>query len=256
PGWTDGDTRRSAFYTNLPPGHYTFHIQARTADGVWSREATPVQLRFRPYFWQTRWFTALAILLGLTVIVALHRMRVRAAEFASREEVLRAMSLRDELTGLYNRRGLVALAEQKIEESTRLGIRFDVLFIDLDRLKQINDTFGHAQGDQALRDAAALLRATFRKSDVLARLGGDEFAVLLIGRNATGMTDEGVRKAVARLYAAVQRQPAGVRRPYTLSMSVGASHFDPGSPTTLEALLQGADEEMYANKRLRARMGA
>jgi diguanylate cyclase (GGDEF)-like protein len=251
-GWTDGGTRRAAFYTNVPPGRYTFRVQARNEDGVWSARTGTVSLYLRPYFWQTRWFLALAVLAAAALILVLHRVRVRAAELASREEVLRAMSLRDELTGLYNRRGLLALAEHTIEASTRLKVRFHVLFIDLDGLKEINDTHGHAVGDQALRDAAALLRTTFRKTDVLARLGGDEFAVLLIGRGDADVTEHGAEAAMARLRDAFERQAAAGRRRYPISASMGASHFDPADPAPLEALLEKADQQMYANKRMRA----
>ncbi|HEY0023229.1 MAG TPA: two-component regulator propeller domain-containing protein [Longimicrobium sp.] len=251
-GWVDGGTRRDAFYTNVPPGRYRFHVQVRNEDGVWSGNTASVALRLQPYFWQTRWFYALAILLLAAAIFGLHRLRVRAAEFASREEVLRAMSLRDELTGLYNRRGLLALAEQQIQTSVRQRVGFHVLFVDLDHLKQINDSLGHAQGDQALRDAAGLLRSTFRKSDVVARLGGDEFAVLVIGRTPGDASPRGAEVAISRLYDAIEHHVATVRRPYTLSMSVGASRFDPEAPATLEALLQQADQQMYADKRIRS----
>jgi diguanylate cyclase (GGDEF)-like protein len=249
-GWVDGGSGRVAFYTNLPPDRYTFRVQGRSEDGVWSPRTASVAVRLRPFFWQTWWFYALAILGAAVLILGLHRLRVRAAEFASREEVLRAMSLRDELTGLYNRRGLLALAEQQMEAALRHRVGFDLLFIDMDGLKQINDELGHAQGDQALRDCAALLKATFRRSDVVARLGGDEFAVLVAG----GPTPRrgGGEIALARLEDAVVRHTSSVRRPYTLSMSVGASRFDPEAPVPLEDLLHQADEQMYANKRLRA----
>jgi diguanylate cyclase (GGDEF)-like protein len=256
PDWVEGGTRRAAFYTNLPPGRYTFRVQARNEDGVWSGSTASVPIRLHPYFWQTRWFLALVVLCVAAAVYGLHRLRVRAAEYASRDEVLRAMSLRDELTGLYNRRGLLALAEQQIASSVRAGVGFDVLFIDLDRLKKINDTLGHAQGDQALLDTAALLRTTFRKSDVVARLGGDEFAVLVIGRTAPESSPDGASVAIARLYEALDRHAAAVRRPYTLSMSVGASHFDPASPAPLETLLERADQQMYAHKRRRAALRA
>jgi diguanylate cyclase (GGDEF)-like protein len=255
-GWVEGGARRAAFYTNVPPGRYTFRVQARNEDGVWSGETASVSFHLLPHFWQTWWFMALCVLFAAAVILALHRLRVRAAELASREEVLRAMSLRDELTGLYNRRGLLALAEQQIESAVRLRAGFNVLFIDLDRLKQINDTLGHAQGDQALRDCASLLRATFRKSDVMARIGGDEFAVLLIGRNRSHVPPAGAETAMARLWDAVERQAASGHRPYVLSMSMGHSHFDPEAPKPLESLLQEADQQMYAKKRERVSLGA
>ena len=256
PGWTDGGTRRAAFYTNVPPGRYTFRVQARNEDGVWSTAAAAVPMYLRPYFWQTRWFAALAVLAAVGLIVVLHRARIRAAEFASREQVLRAMSLQDELTGLYNRRGLLAAAQHTIEEAERQKTGFAVLFIDINGLKAINDAHGHAAGDQALREAAALIRATFRKTDVVARLGGDEFAVLLVGRQATGVARRGAEVAMARLHHAFERHAAAHRRTYALSASIGASHFDPAAPAPVEALLEEADHEMYARKRSRVRLEA
>ena len=256
PAWNDGGTRRAAFYTNVPPGRYTFRVQARNDDGAWSAVAGSVPIRLRPYFWQTRWFAALAVLAVVAAIVALHRVRVRAAESASRERVLREMSLRDELTGLYNRRGLFAAAEHTLEDAARLRVGFGVLFVDIDGLKEINDEHGHAVGDQVLRDAAALLRATFRKGDVVARLGGDEFAVLLVGRDEAAVTARGTHAALARLHEAFERQGHGHRRPYVLAASIGASHFDPAAPEPLEALLERADHEMYATKRVRAAIRA
>jgi diguanylate cyclase (GGDEF)-like protein len=253
PDWIDGGTRRAAFYTNLPPGHFSFRVQSRTEDGVWSAATRGLSLTLQPHLWQRRWFYALVVFVALALILALHRIRVRAAQSASREQVLRAMSLKDELTGLYNRRGLLALAEQTIETSIRQRKGFGVLFIDLDGLKEINDAHGHAAGDQALCDTAALLHTTFRKSDVLARLGGDEFAVLLIGReDESDVSLDGAEIAVARLQEAFERHGAGGRRRYTLAASTGASHFDPADPVPLETLLHRADAEMYARKRMRA----
>jgi diguanylate cyclase (GGDEF)-like protein len=250
PGWVDGGTRRAAFYTNVPPGHYTFRVQARNEDGVWS-SGRSVSLFLRPYFWQTRWFAVVAVLVALTLIGALHRFRIRAAEAASRESLLREMSLSDDLTGLYNRRGLLAAAEQTIATCERLGVGFGVLFVDIDGLKAINDSYGHSVGDKALQAAATLLRATCRQSDVIARLGGDEFAVLLVGREHEGVTQEGAEAALDRLHAAFERNAASGRRPYLLTASIGASRFDPQQPEPLEALLESDDQAMYARKRLR-----
>jgi len=159
------------------------------------------------------------------------------------EEVLRGLSLRDDLTGLYNRRGLVALAEQQVRMAERTREGFEVVFIDLDGLKQINDSFGHPIGDQALLDTAAILRATFRDSDVLARLGGDEFAALVLG------DPSGIGGASARLRDALARHNATAERPYLLSLSMGHSRFDPADPVPIEELLRLADRRMYEEKR-------
>ena len=108
--------------------------------------------------------------LGRAVRYALERHRLVAS--------LRGLSLVDDLTGLYNRRGFMTLAEAHLRVAMRAGQRFLLVYADLDGLKEINDTLGHRYGDEALVKMADVLRATFRQSDILARLGGDEFVVL------------------------------------------------------------------------------
>ncbi|HEX8242992.1 MAG TPA: two-component regulator propeller domain-containing protein [Longimicrobium sp.] len=246
--WVEAGTRRAAFYTNLPPGRYVFHVQARNEDGVASTREARAPLRLRPYFWQTPWFVLLVAAAALALAFAAHRMRVRMAERAVREEMLRDLSLRDDLTGLYNRRGLLALAEQLVREAERSRRGFDVVFADLDGLKRINDTLGHPEGDRAIRDAAGVIRASFRDSDVVARLGGDEFAVL-VRHDALPGGDAAVAAASARLREAVALHNATAERPYELSLSLGFSGYDPAAPRTIESLLDDADQQMYAHKR-------
>ena len=248
--WVEGGTRRAAYYTNLPPGSYVFHVQARNEDGVPSTRDTRVTLRLRPYFWQTWWFVLLMAAAAVALALAAHRLRVRMVQRTLREEMLRDLSLHDDLTGLYNRRGLLALAEQLVREAERQRRGFDVVFADLDGLKRINDTLGHPEGDRAIRDAARLIRASFRDSDVVARLGGDEFAVLV--RNDPtygGDAAAGVEAATARLREAVARHNATEDRPYELSLSLGFSGYDPAAPRGIESLLDAADQAMYAQKR-------
>lgn len=260
-GWVDGGTQRVAHYTSLRPGHYTFRVQARNEDGVWSEHAAAVELNLLPYFWQTHWFAALVVLALAAIAFGAHRMRVLAVASHVREETLREASLRDELTGLYNRRGLLELADQQMRLAERERRGFTLVFVDMDGMKRINDTFGHQQGDQAIVDAAAQLRATFRASDVIGRLGGDEFAVIV--PDAPGSASEGAPPAVAsstaevaaaceRLAEAVSRHNATANRPYRLALSVGASRFDPDEPVSMEVLLDSADREMYAQKRVRS----
>jgi len=247
--WVEGGTRRVAYYTNLPPGRYTFRVEARNEDGVASTAIPRVVLRLRPHFWQTRWFLALAVLAALALVLAVHRLRLRMVQRALREEMLRDLSLQDDLTGLYNRRGLITLAEQLIREAERDRRGFDVVFADLDGLKGINDTLGHPEGDRAIRDAARIIRATFRESDVVARLGGDEFAVLVLHDPPVQAGERAVEAAVGRLREALARHNAEEERPYDLSLSLGFSGFDPAAPQDIEALLESADQQMYVQKR-------
>ena len=130
----------------------------------------------------------------------------KAAEAAlrQREEQLRMLSLSDDLTGLYNRRGLFALGEHTMRIARRRARKLGVIYVDVDSLKTINDRFGHAQGDEALRLVADAIRASIRESDVVGRIGGDEFVIL--AEDDTGVTED----LVARLRRRVeQRQRKG-----------------------------------------------
>jgi diguanylate cyclase (GGDEF)-like protein len=161
------------------------------------------------------------------------------------EEALLALSLTDELTGLYNRRRFFVLTEQYMKLSVRTKKKLLLLFIDMDNLKWINDHHGHNQGDQALIDLANILKKTFRESDIVARIGGDEFVVL------SESTDENGEIVLTRLYENVKDHNAKTSRCYALSISVGATQFDPKYPISIDELLSKADALMYAQKRKR-----
>jgi diguanylate cyclase (GGDEF)-like protein len=175
------------------------------------------------------------------------RTAVLTAEIAGREALhsaLRALSNTDELTGLHNRRGFMTLAEQYWRQAGRTNEDFALLYIDMDGFKQINDSYGHAQGDQALLAIARLLQQTFREADILARFGGDEFAVLL-----TDCGGPAARAAADRLTANLNQMNADAGAPYALSMSLGLAQFNPKEQSGIPSLLELGDAEMYANKR-------
>ncbi|MFO0584904.1 MAG: diguanylate cyclase [Anaeromyxobacter sp.] len=200
-----------------------------TLSGPW-RGRLPVRLSLRPMVHH-----------GEPAVCALFTdlsERERAAE------QLRLLSTRDELTGLANRRGLVTMSEQLTKVARRAGGELFLFYIDLDGLKPINDRLGHVAGDRALADAAALLRTTFRETDVVARLGGDEFAVLAAA--APGLQPEAL---VERLHAQVADHNARAGRPYRIDLSVGWVRHDASSPCDLGDLLRRADEVMYVEKR-------
>jgi len=159
------------------------------------------------------------------------------------EEALLALSLIDELTGLYNRRRFFVLTDQYLKLSVRTKKRLLLLFIDMDNLKWINDHHGHNEGDQALIDLANILKKTFRESDIIARIGGDEFVVL------SESTDENGEIVLTRLYENIEDHNAKGSRCYTLSISVGTTQFDPKYPISVDELLSKADALMYAQKR-------
>jgi two-component system cell cycle response regulator len=161
------------------------------------------------------------------------------------EEALQALSLIDELTGLYNRRRFFVLTEQYLKLSVRTKKKLLLLFIDMDNLKWINDHHGHNEGDRALIDLANILKKTFRDSDIVARIGGDEFVVL---SESTGKDGEVV---LTRLDENIREYNAIASQRYRLSISIGAAHFDPEHPVSTDELLSKADALMYAQKQKR-----
>ncbi|MCI0402466.1 MAG: diguanylate cyclase [Acidobacteria bacterium] len=167
-----------------------------------------------------------------------HRMR----------EELRSLSLVDELTGLYNRRGFLVLAEQqqKIGRRTRRG--FLLFFLDLDGLKEINDNFGHKEGDHAIVKASEVLKEAFRGSDIIARLGGDEFAVLAVEAD-TGAA----QRPLMELEHELKELKARKELPYNISLSIGVARSNPNNDESIEQLLTQADAFMYEEKRNKRR---
>jgi two-component system, cell cycle response regulator len=156
---------------------------------------------------------------------------------------LHDLSLRDDLTGLYNRRGFMALAEQHLRMLQRRGLAL-LIYIDLDDLKLINDTHGHLEGNRALIVTANVLRNCFRQSDILARLGGDEFCVLMT--DAGQDSAEQVRK---RLNSRIDFINGLTSWNFRISLSVGIADVPAMHQPPLEQLLRIADTQMYEDKR-------
>lgn len=173
----------------------------------------------------------------------------RALQCATKQYMLQTelsnLALKDELTGLYNRRGFLALAERQLKLARRSGRSLLLFFIDVDGLKEINDLFGHGEGDAALKCAAEALEATFRDSDVIARLGGDEFAVMAI--EASDQSETAIRERLAE-YLNLSRQESD----YKFSVSLGTARFDPWNQTSIRDLIAEADRAMYEQKRRRS----
>ena len=174
---------------------------------------------------------------------------IRAVRCAAKQYTLQTelanLALTDELTGLYNRRGFMALAERQLKLARRSGRGMLLFMMDVDHLKQINDTLGHLEGDCALERTAEVLEETFRGSDVVARLGGDEFAVLAV--EAAGHCEATIK---ARLFELLKFISAKQSR-YSISLSMGVARFDPDSPASIADLMMKADQAMYEQKRQR-----
>jgi two-component system cell cycle response regulator len=159
------------------------------------------------------------------------------------QEKLRTISITDELTGLLNRRGFFALAQQQLKLFSRSKGRMALLFADVDRFKAINDSWGHQKGDEALLGLAGIFRDTFRESDIVARMSGDEFAILLID-----ISEKGLSLIHSRLRQNIDAFNAQSRGLYTLSISIGMVKYDRERHVTIDDLLRDADELMYREK--------
>ena len=163
---------------------------------------------------------------------------------AKRQEQTRGLMLTDDLTGLLNRRGFFALAEQQLKIAKRNKKGLYILYADLDDLKEINDVHGHVEGDQALVEIANILRKNYREADISARVGGDEFVVL-----SEGTFNDTSAVLASRLQNDLKALNSIRSRGYELSLSIGSAYFDPRSTCSLEELLQEADKSMYEHKR-------
>jgi diguanylate cyclase (GGDEF)-like protein/PAS domain S-box-containing protein len=165
------------------------------------------------------------------------------------EDALRTLALVDELTGLYNRRGFVSLAERQLSLARRKKQPLVLIAADVDDLKGINDRFGHAVGDQALVAAAGILKQTYREADIIARLGGDEFTVFPIEASSGS-----VEMLVDRLDGNLRRYNERQEREFTLSMSTGVALLEGELSKDVQQLLSEADSQLYQQKRERGRL--
>lgn len=176
--------------------------------------------------WRTIW---------RSLCYAIERQRVQVELFN--------LSFNDDLTGLYNRRGFLTLTQHQINFARRTGIHFLVAFVDLDGLKQINDTFGHQEGNHAIVETANILRDSFRQSDILARIGGDEFAVFV-----ADATDNDASIVMDRVRQKLERCNTDPSRRYPLSFSLGFAAGNCSQSHSVEEMLVQADAAMYRQK--------
>ena len=166
-----------------------------------------------------------------------------AIERHQMQSELRSLSLTDELTGLYNRRGFTTLASQHLKLARRNEQGFFIVFADLDSLKKVNDTFGHAEGDSVLIATANILRRTFGESDILARYGGDEFLVL---------ATDAVTDSQNQIYNRLKKNIEGINNSNLLrcrlSLSLGIIPCEPVQEGSIEQLIATADKALYKDK--------
>jgi len=260
--WVEAGTRRTAFYTNIPPGRYTFKVTACNNDGVWNLDGDSVRFRLRPSFRQTPYF--LGVCAAALALVGFGLSRIRAAHVRAREreleqivaerttqleeanEKLQQLSELDALTGIANRRRFEKMLDAEWRRALRDGRPLSLIMIDIDYFKDFNDALGHQTGDRCLQRVATEIReALTRPGDLVARYGGEEFGAILPSTPMRGAlaVAEVLR---ARVEAIATRHPTASRGIVTISLGVATS-----GATTMSAddLVAAADEALYRAKR-------
>jgi len=268
PDWNYSGGRRNAWYTNLPPGYYTFTVQAENNDGIWSPTGASFSFSLRPPLSRTpmayAFYAMLALLLTwgviafrtrsltrrqqeLTRIVAERTAQLeaeKAALEATRRE-LHIQATHDSLTGIFNRAAMLEHLQREISRATRDRTPLGVLIADLDHFKSLNDNYGHLCGDDVIRESADRFRCTMRGYDIVGRYGGEEFLILFPGWDpapATGRVDD--------LLESIRSRPFEIgENRIRLTCSIGVATFRPevDSPSIREVLSR-ADTALYVAK--------
>lgn len=167
-------------------------------------------------------------------------------QFIRDNKTLAVQSKSDELTGLYNRRGFLENAKKIINSSENSGKKAIMCYADMDDLKMVNDVYGHDEGDYALRECAAILNDAFRHTDIIGRFGGDEFvACAIVGKS---MSEEVIKLRIEEI---TKRHNKESDKPYPIEMSVGLQEFLCDIDEDIYAILEKADEKLYAEKKSR-----
>jgi len=167
------------------------------------------------------------------------------------ETQLHHMSITDELTGLFNRRGFITLADKQLKMAQRCGKDAFLLYADFDNMKWINDTHGHPVGDNALVETAGILTNTFRQADLIGRVGGDEFIVLM----NEPKEQQGEEVVLERLASEITKANNQPDRRYQILLSIGTVRYNHNEETSIDELMSQADLLMYESKKLKKAAG-
>ena len=252
----DDKNARELRYTNLPPGEQELLLQPVNESGVWG-DVVSLPIRVRPPFWMTLGFRLAVLLFLLAAAVGAWRWRTLLLrrrnielekEVGKRTAELEYLATYDPLTALFNRRAILAFLERQLRPERGSNRQLGCIMIDLNRFKQVNDTLGHATGDQVLKDMAAGIQECLRQGDALGRLGGDEFLVVLPGADAEAL------RSVERRISGLAGQAGEGAAAVIVTAACGAVQVPPGNIATAAAILAQADDLLYQVKRACRRM--
>ncbi len=238
-------------YTNLPPGDLRLLLQPINESGVWG-ETVVLPIHVRPPFWMTLWFRVCSALFLIAAVIVVYRWRTLLLRRRNRElerEVgkrtaeLEYLATYDPLTTLFNRRAILSLMEKELKPERGFNRQLGCIMVDLNRFKLVNDTLGHAAGDQVLKEMAVKIQECLRQGDVLGRLGGDEFLVVLPGADREAL--QAVYRRINELACRTGEGEAAV----TVTASCGGVEVPAQSTAATASVLAQADDLLYQVKR-------
>lgn len=261
--WIDAGTRRTAYYSYLPPGNYTFLVKAANSDGVWSENGAEVRIELKPYFYQTRIFYLLSILVAAIVLLLIWKVSVyqlearerrltklvnaRTEQLAEANLNLQKLANSDGLTKIGNRRRFESFLVDEWHRAVRFKTEISLIMIDIDHFKRFNDSYGHQAGDDCLQKVAEALAETIKRpTDLVARFGGEEFALILGGTDAAGaltIAEQAVEN-VKNMNIFHSRSDTSE----FLTVSVGIATMFAKLDTTEADLIKAADQALYQAK--------
>ncbi|MGE5342457.1 MAG: two-component regulator propeller domain-containing protein [Candidatus Omnitrophota bacterium] len=261
--WHMAESRRAAYYTNIPAGKYIFRVTACNNEGVWSA-GEQFHFRIRSYLYETLWFYLVCAVMVFGIVRGIIRHRIKqlkrnkvelervveerthALEGAIKE--LNRIATIDGMTGIYNYRWFSTNLDREWKRALRMGRPIGILLIDVDFFKAYNDAYGHQAGDECLRKVASELRTHCRRpADAVARYGGEEFIVILPETDTqhAGMVAGMMREGVENL--AIPHQVSSVAPVVTIS--IGYASLVPHETLDAAALVKMADDALYHSKK-------
>jgi diguanylate cyclase (GGDEF)-like protein/PAS domain S-box-containing protein len=247
-GWSRDDIIGKPIYTIMPPEHRKKHksllqmvLGGERGHDFGKRIETTILYR-------DEFEVPVELAVSLTKIGDRQELNLFMHDITERkkyEAQLHQRSITDELTGLFNRRGFVTMADRQLQLACRKKDKIFLLYTDFDNLKWINDTHGHQMGDNALIETAEILKRTFRQADLIGRVGGDEFIVLITDHE----NKNPLEKVMARFEKKIAKANSRKNRKFKILLSSGTVHYDHDEACSIDDLMIKADRLMYAHKR-------